>query len=287
MSPIGIVSDSTAGLAPEYIRQHRIRIVPLYIEMEGKTYRDGIDITPEEFYARLPHCDPLPVTSQPSVGDFLQVYQELAQEGVEGIISVHLSAEISGTINSAHLAAEKLGDPPVRIVDTRCAAGAHILTIEAIVQALERGADLDEAVAAAQAVIEGQKTLFVVDTLEYLYKGGRIGGAAAFLGSLLQFKPLLYFKDGRIDGLERVRTSSRALRRMVEIMRDWLGDEPVQAVVMEAACPDKAQTLRELLPQYLQIVKLRTTAISPVLGAHTGNGTLGLCCCPISICQPE
>ena len=284
MSFIAVVSDSTPGLSEAYVERHNIRIVPLYLKIGDKTYRDGVDMTSEEFYRILPSTSPLPTTSQPSAGDFEVVYRALAAEGAEGIISIHISSGISGTVNSAHIAADAVGDVPITIVDTLYAAGLHTLIVEAIVSALDEGADMAGAVAAGQQVIDQGNMLFVVDTLEYLYKGGRIGGAAALLGSVLQFKPLLYLKDGRIDALERVRTSLRALTRTIDIMGEWMGrDTPLEAVVMHANCLERAQALAEHLPKTLNVDHVRITYIPPVLGAHVGPGTVGLCCCPKAV----
>jgi len=288
MSFIALVSDSTANLYPDFVEKYGIRVIPLYIKIGDTTFKDGVDISTGEFYERLPNCDPLPITSQPSAGDFVELYQELVAAGAEAIISVHLSSGISGTINSATLAAAEMDSLPIEIVDTRCAAASHMMAVEAGALALEKGAPFEEAVAAVRRVVDQQKTVFAVDTLEYLHKGGRIGGAAALLGGLLQFKPILYFKEGKIDALERVRTSKQALLRLAEIMADWLGkEEPLQAVVMQAACPERAKALADVLPQYMNIANVRITEVPPVLGAHVGNGTVGLCCCPVSAYGPE
>lgn len=284
MSFVGLVSDSTACLHPSIIARHGIRIVPLYIKMGERTLRDGIDITPDEFYEQLPQCTPLPTTSQPSVGDFVAVYQALRDQGASSIVSVHLSAGISGTINSANLAAQQIDGFPIRVIDTQCAAAAHMLAVEAGVNALAQGADLEGVVAAIERAVNTLHIVFTVDTLEYLYKGGRIGGAAALLGSLLQFKPLLTFKDGKIDALERVRKSSRAMARLAEVMAGWTNGEPQRAVVMQAACMDRAEALAAMLPEYLNVVETQIVPLTPVIGAHVGNGTLGLCCCPVTVC---
>jgi DegV family protein with EDD domain len=285
MSFIGLVSDSSAGLSLGFAERHHARTVPLYIHMQGATHRDQYDIVPEAFYDRLPQCDPLPTTSQPSAGDFATVYGELIAQGAEAIISVHISSGLSGTVNSAQLAAQQFEGFPIEIVDTRYASAPHLLAVEKGIAMLESGSGLADTVAAIRRVLESQRLVFAVDTLEYLYKGGRIGGAAALLGSLLQFKPLLCFKDGRIDALERVRTSNRALTRMAEVMREWLGvEEPMQAVIIEAKATDRAQALKEILPQYVNVAAVRIWPLPPVLGAHVGNGTVGLCCCPISAC---
>ena len=283
MSFTALVSDSTAGLSREFVEKHGLRIVPLYIKMDGITYRDEVDITAAEFYERLPNCTTVPVTSQPSAGDFATVYRELIDQGATAIISVHLSSGISGTVSSAHAAAEELDGVPVEIIDTQTASVAHMLGVEAGARALASGAGFEEAAAVIRGVLEAQRIVFTVDTLEYLRKGGRIGGAAALLGSLLQFKPLLYFREGEIDALERVRTSKRALKRTVELMGEWLGvEEPVHAVAIEAACKDRAEALIDLVQQHMNVLDSRIQPLTPVLGVHVGNGTVGLCCCPVS-----
>ncbi len=283
MSFIALVSDSTAGVPEAFVQKHDIHVVPLYINIGDETYRDGVDISAEELYERLPSCDPLPVTSQPSVGDFVTVYKGLVDEGASAIVSIHLSSGISGTVNSARLAAEELDGVPVKVIDSQTAGPAHLLGVETAARAIAQGFELEQVVQAVEDVFAGQRTVFVVDTLEYLYKGGRIGGASALLGSLLQFKPLLHFVDGEIDALERVRTSTKSLRRSVEVMEEWLGDQsPLCAMVVHAACPERAEAMVEMLEDELDVADIRTGIVPPVLGAHTGNGTIGLCCCPVS-----
>jgi len=281
MSRTAIVADSTAGLTDAYVKEHSITVVPLYLNIDDKIYREGVDIHCDEFYERLPKCSVLPTTSQPSAGDFQKVYRRLKDEGYSNIVSIHLSSGISGTVNSACLARQEIEGIGVEVVDTKSACMSHMFAVEAAVNVRAQGGSLEEIVAAAQAVIDAQKTVFMVDTLEYLYKGGRIGGAAALAGSLLQFKPLLFFNDGCIDALERVRTASKAHRRMGDIMADWLGtDVPLETAVMHAAAADKAEKVAALLPGQVNVANLRIATLSAVLGVHVGNGTLGVCCCP-------
>jgi len=285
MSTIAVVTDSTAGLSDEYTRTHDVRVVPLYIRMEGENYRDGVDISPAAYYERLPRCATLPVTSQPSVGDFVEAYQKAVADGADAIISIHISTGISGTVNSALLAAQQLPEVPIEVVDSRCTSAALQLAVEAAVHARDLGGDLQQVRATTDEAVTKQKTVFTVDTLEYLYKGGRIGGAAALFGSLLQFKPLLWFKDGRIDALERVRHTNRAMRRMVEVMEGWLPEgEPVKAVLMETACRDRAEALVPMIQESrVNMVEHEIVPLSPVIGTHVGIGTLGLCCLPASL----
>jgi len=281
MSRTAIVADSTAGLTDAYAEEHSIAVVPLYLNIEDKIYRDEVDIHCDEFYERLPKCSILPTTSQPSAGDFQKVYRRLKDDGYDSIVSIHLSSGLSGTVNSACLAREDIDGIGIEVVDTKSACMSHMFAVEAAVNVRAQGGSFEEIVAAAQAVSDAQKTVFMVDTLEYLYKGGRIGGASALLGSLLQFKPLLYFNDGCIDALERVRTATKAHRRMGDIMADWLGtDQLLETAVMHAAAPDNAEKVAGILPGKVNVANMRIVTVSPVLGAHVGNGTLGVCCCP-------
>ncbi|MCE5260130.1 MAG: DegV family protein [Chloroflexi bacterium] len=279
-----IVTDSTAGLKPEYAVRHQVTIIPLYVKMGDKVMREGIELDADTFYQELPHTNPLPTTSQPSVGDFTSVYEEAIRRGATSIISIHLSAGISGTINSATLAAQPLG-VPVEIIDTRSAMAAHYLITQACVSALENGASFEEAVTKTRLVCDTQRTIFIPETLEYLYKGGRIGGAAALMGSLLQMKPLLVFKDGKIDALERVRSLNRAYARMVEVMAEWMGTtEPMRVMVMQAQREENAAQVMELVRSKLNVAIGEMQLVTPVIGAHTGPGTVGICCCPVSAC---
>lgn len=281
MSKIVVLTDSCASLPSEFVERHNVRVIPLYLMLDGKTYRDGVDLTPEAFYEMLPKTTALPTTSQPSVGDFVTVYRELAEAGATDIVSIHLTGGISGTVNAARTAAQEVSGVRIEVIDTRCAVAIEYLVTEAAVRAIENGAEMDAVLATCNRVIEQHRTVFLVDSLEYLYKGGRIGGATALVGSLLQFKPILHFVDDKITALERQRTTVRALHRLAELQVERFGKaEPLRAVLMQAACPERAQELDALLKQELNIAESTTVVLSPVIGSHTGPGTLGLCCCP-------
>ncbi|NLG27849.1 MAG: DegV family protein [Chloroflexi bacterium] len=283
MGKIVVLTDSCAALPSEFVERHNVRVIPLYLMVDGKTYRDGVDMTPEAFYEMLPKTTALPTTSQPSVGDFVTAYRELVAAGATDIVSIQMAGGISGTVNSARTAAQEVTGARIEIVDTQCAVAIEYVVIEAVVRAIENGADMDTVLAICNRVLEQQRTVFLVDTLEYLYKGGRIGGATALVGSLLQFKPILHFVDGKITALERQRTTVRALHRLAELQVERFGKaEPLRAVLMQAACPERAQELDALLKQELNVAESTTVVLSPVIGAHAGPGTLGLCCCPIA-----
>ena len=283
MSKIAMVVDSTAALDDDYVARHQLSVVPLYVKMDDDTYKDGVDITAQEFYAKLPTCRTLPSTSQPSAGDFEQVYRRLAEKGADGIISVHLSSSLSGTVNSALLAKELIPDLPIEVVDTRSVSAGHQLVIEGGINALAAGASMEQAVASMKALVEAHRIVFTVETLEYLYKGGRIGGAAALVGSLLQFKPLLAIQEGRVEALERVRTRKRALARMVDVMGEWMGGQEVEALVMEAECPEVGTAVAEHLPRALNVARTRVCHLTPVIGTHGGPGTVGVACVPAAL----
>jgi DegV family protein with EDD domain len=280
-----LVTDSTAGLGSDYVAKHQIQIVPLYLNIGEKSLREGPDISPNDFYQLLPKANPLPTTSQPSAGDFASAYQAVIDKGATSIISVHISAGLSGTINSATLAAQQFPGVPIDIIDSRTAAAAPFMAVQTGARALAEGDSFEEAGRKIKAVLAQQRTIFAVDTLEYLYKGGRIGGAAALFGSLLQMKPLLYLPDGKIDALERVRGSERALIRMTEIMGEWLGRSvPLRVIIMQSNCEKRGEEALELFKSKLNIAIGQTVLLTPVIGAHVGPGTVGACCCPIAIC---
>ena len=283
MSRIAMVVDSTAALNDDYVERHQLSVVPLYVKMDDDTFQDGVDITVQQFYERLPRCKTLPTTSQPSPGDFEKVYRQLAEEGVDGIISVHLSSSLSGTVNSALLAKEQVQDVPIEVVDTRSVSAGHQLVLEGGLNALAAGASMEESIASMKALVEAHRVVFTVETLEYLYKGGRIGGAAALVGSLLQFKPLLAIQEGRVEALERVRTRKRALARIVEVMGEWMGDQEVEALVMEAECPDVGAAVAEHLPRRLNVARTRICHLTPTIGTHGGPGTVGVACVPSAL----
>ncbi|NPA26618.1 MAG: DegV family protein [Chloroflexi bacterium] len=278
---VAVVTDSTAYLPEDLRQRYNIRVVPLRLHWGDQTYRDGIDITPETFYQRLRQAQEIPTTSQPPMQDFLDTYRALAEEGYDAIVAVLISSGISGTVASARAAAQECR-LPVQVVDTRSTSVAQGWIALEAARAAEQGASLEEVVARAEAVRERMAIWFVVDTLKYLHKGGRIGGASRLLGTMLNIKPLLYFTPhGTIDALERVRTKRRALLRMVDLAIQHAGDRPVNVGITHADAEDTLRALEHELQRCLDVREWLRAPLSPVLGAHVGPGTIGLAVYPV------
>jgi len=276
MDRIAVVTDSASNLPPEVAAQYGITVVPIYLHWDGRTYRDGVDITPDEVYQRLRENKHLPHTAGPSAGDFLQTYLRLGRE-VKGIVSVHLPAELSSVIQAARLAADMAAEEvPVRVVDTGTAAmGAGFVALAAA-RAAAQGTGLDAVAQVAREVSPKVMVYAMLDTLEYLWRGGRIGRAAALVGAALQIKPILYLNNNVVDVLAKPRTRSRALRVMLDEMARRVDGHPVHVAVLHADAPVEARLLREQVEARFHCVEVLTSAFTPVMGAHTGPGLLGL-----------
>ena len=217
--PFALVTDSTSDIPADLMRQHQIYVAPLHIMWGRDDYIDGVDITPAEFYERLARESELPTTSQPSPQEFVGVYERAIQEtGAPGILTLTISADLSGTYASA-VAAASMVDFPVEVVDLRTASIATGLGVLKLAEARDSGMALPEALALAQSYTTRSKLIFSVDTLEYLHKGGRIGGARRLLGTALNIKPVLQVIAGRVEPRESVRTRKRVLGRLIESSR--------------------------------------------------------------------
>jgi DegV family protein with EDD domain len=256
-----------------------MHVVPLKVIFNGQTFRDGMDITPSRFYELLGAASELPTTSQPSTGDFVEVYSRLSQEA-DAIVSIHLSEVLSGTIKSALSARELVNHVPIEIIDSRSVSVGLGFIVMAAARAIQEGRSLPEVVAATQQLIPKTNIIFVVDTLKYLHMGGRIGGASAMLGSALKIKPLLHIHEGEVSPLERVRSKCRATERMLEIMAERLqaenGEGVLRAAVVHADREDEALELNEQVLSRFQPAESYLTDLTPAVGTHVGPGTLGL-----------
>jgi len=279
VSGIAVVTDSGANLPVEAQHEYGIHIVPLKVIFEDQTLRDGLDVEPSRFYELLGAASQSPTTSQPSTGDFIEVYSRLSDEA-DAIVSIHLSELLSGTIKSALAARELVNHVPIEVIDSRSASLGLGFVVLAAARAAQHGQSLSEVTAAAQELIPKIKVIFVVDTLKYLHMGGRIGGAAAMLGTAFNIKPLLHLCDGEVNPLERVRSKCKATERMLEIMAQGLQEDRSQRVLHAAvAHADRADEALELKQQVLsrfQPSEFYLTELTPAIGTHVGPGTLGL-----------
>ncbi|MEU0369478.1 DegV family protein [Streptomyces sp. NPDC006283] len=272
---VAIVTDSTAYLPPLMMERHSITAVPLTVVLGDQALEEGTEISARSLAAALQKRRSV-TTSRPSPEMFAQAYRAAAEAGATGIVSLHLSAELSGTYDAALLAA-KDAPVPVRVVDTGMIAMALGFCALAAAEVSEGGGSLDEAVAAAEKRAEGTAAYFYVDTLDYLRRGGRIGTAQALLGSALAVKPLLQLDGGRIDMLERVRTASRAIARLEEIVAERAGTAPVDIAVHHLAAPERAAALADRLRERVPgLADLHVSEVGAVIGAHTGPGLLGV-----------
>ena len=271
-----IVLDSTADF-PNAHREHaNWRVVPLYVSFGTESYRDGVDLDAAQFYARLRDATELPTTSQPTPGDFLAVYEELAAE-YERILSIHIASNLSGTFQSAGTAAAELDGERVRTIDSESASVAIAMLALAIQRRLERGTSDDEVDALVVRYRQEHGLLFTVDTLEFLARGGRIGRAKAFAGQLMHVKPILSIRDGEVIPLKRVRGNRRAVQEFVEALRSHTEDTPALRIgIAHADAPERVAQLeklvRDLRPQAQIELK---TSLGAVIGAHAGPGTVG------------
>jgi fatty acid kinase fatty acid binding subunit len=273
---VAVVTDSTADLPADLVAEHGVQIVPLRIAIDAQTAVDGVDIGPDEVVEAL-RARRNVSTSRPSPGDFVHAYRQALDAGADHVVSVHLSAELSGTWDSARLAAQEFGYGVVRVVDSRSTSMALGFAVMAAARAAAGGASAGDVQDTAVAAADRTSCLFYVDTLEYLRRGGRIGAAAAMLGTALSVKPLLHVRDGRIVPLEKVRTSSRALARLVALTVQAAGADPVDIGVQHLAAKDRADEVAERLRTQLPSVRqLITAEVSATVGAHTGPGVVGV-----------
>ena len=272
---VSVVTDSTSDLPRELAGSLGITVVPLNVHFGTEMYKDGVDITADEFYKRLVSSAELPKTSQPSIGDFIEVYDRIGAEA-EGIVSVHVSAKVSGTYNAAIQARDQSDAPgTIEVLDTyQASMGVGMIAITAA-RAAREGADLEEVAEVARRAIAQSQCFALFETLEYLQKGGRIGKAQALLGTILKIKPMIIVRDGEVHELGKVRTFAKGVARLREVAREFA---PVDSVcVLHSTSPDMAgeiaDDLRELLPAGQSPF---VTRFGPVIGTYVGPGAVGI-----------
>jgi fatty acid kinase fatty acid binding subunit len=272
---VAVVSDTCHYLPREMVRAKRIHQVSLYIHWEGRTERESEIIDYDHYYERLRGAAELPTTSQPSIGDFLAVYEPLLSEGGE-IVSIHLAGGMSGTVRAAEQARDQLGGlaERVHVIDSQSACGGQGLVVLAAAAAAEEGASASAVVERALAARSKLKMWFAIDTLEYLRRGGRIAGAQAWLGSALKVKPILTV-ESEITPIERVRTSRRAFERMVDLVATRAADRADAWMVQHIQAPGEAERLAARGTEIFGREPIVISEIVPVIGTHVGPGLLG------------
>ena len=276
---MAVVTDSTASLPDEVVERYRISVVPLSIVIGGQVFSDGSEATPSDVAMALRSWTPVS-TSRPAPAAFLAAYEKAFADGSEAVVSIHLSAAMSGTYESA-AAAAKSAPLPVQAIDSRSLGMALGYAVMTAVSVAAQGADLESVADAASARAAATSSLFYVDTLEYLRRGGRIGAAQALIGSALAVKPLLHLTDGRIAPLEKVRTSARALSRLEDLAVERAGRGPVDAAVHHLASGARAEQLAERLRARLpQLEELIISEVGAVVGAHVGPGMVAVVVAP-------
>jgi DegV family protein with EDD domain len=278
---VAVVTDSTAYLPAELVDEYGIEVVPLYVVLPGRSGREGRDIGPQDVAQAMAARGQQVSTSRPTPGDFVAAYRHCLSEGADRIVSIHLSAELSGTSDAARLAAAQIGEHIVSVIDSRATAMACGFAVLAAARAAAEGADAGAVADVARETAAATRTLFVVDTLEHLRRGGRIGAAAAVLGSALAVKPVLHVVDGKVVPLEKVRTSARAFNRLVQRAVEVAGDGPASVAVHHLAAPERAERLaaelRERLPK---LHELYVSELGAAIGAHVGPGAVGVVVVP-------
>lgn len=278
MTKVAIVTDSTSSLPKEIQQKYNISIVPQVLIWDEKTYEDGVDIQPDEFYRKLAGSKTTPTTSQVAVVHMKNTFERLLAEGYE-VLGMFLSAKLSGTMQSAHQGRESLqtGQEKVHIFDSETISMALGFQALAVARAAAEGASLKDCLTLAEQARQSTGIYFMVDTLEFLHRGGRIGGAQRLLGTALNLKPILTVKDGKIEAAERVRAKGKALDRLIEIVAEQSrGKNPVRLATLSANAAEDAQSVRVAANLKIETSEFFSTELSPVLGTHTGPGAVGM-----------
>lgn len=280
MSKVAIVTDSTANLPPENIRNLPIHVVPLHVIWGEQSYLDQVDLTCDQFYARLKTDKILPTTSQPSPQAFKDIYTRLIDEGYD-ILTVTISSKLSGTMDSAIQAKAFLPGSQIQVFDSQTTSLAMGFQVLAAARLASLGATLKECTTEVMRAREKSGVYFVLKTLEFLARGGRLGGAAAFVGTMLNLKPILELRDGQVEPVERVRTSNKAIDRMLDIFEEKARKDncPVRIACLHADTPDEGDMLLERARQRFGLTDVSEAfvgRVSPVLGVYAGPGALGV-----------
>jgi DegV family protein with EDD domain len=276
---VAVVTDSTADLPRDLVETLGIRVVPLSVAFGTDSFISGITIDAPTFYERLASSSGLPTTSQPAPVWFEEAYGDCADDGLDAVVSVHCSGALSGTVN---LARDRAGraELPVEVIDSRLVGGALGLVVLAAHRTAQRGGSVEEVVAAVHRAREQVTSLVVVDTLDFLKRGGRLTGAQALVGRALQVKPLLHLVDGRVEVRERTRTWSRAIERLASVAEEAAAGRPVDVIVVHGVAPERTAQVWEALEGRVQIVERLDAPMGPVVGTHVGPRAVGVAIAP-------
>ena len=276
MTKIAIVTDSTAYIPEELRNKYNIRMAPQQLIWGEETFRDGLDITPTQFYQRLRVDQTNPKTSQSSPGAFKEIFAE-ALKSADAVLAIVISGALSQTFNSANVAKNDFPNAQIEVVDSQSTAMALGFIAIAAAQAAADGKSMAEIKKMVEETVPKTGVAFVVDTLDYLHRGGRIGGAARFIGNLLSTKPVLHLKNGKVDALERVRTKKKAVDFMLDHIAKLVeGKQNVRVATLHADAEGEARELLAAATQRFNAVESILAEVSPVVGVHTGPGTVGL-----------
>jgi DegV family protein with EDD domain len=278
---IHLITDSTAYVPQELREKYKMHVISLKIAFDDKTYDEEGEITKDEFYRLLADVSTAPTTSQPAVGEFLELFEPLVENEEDEVIAVFISEGISGTVPNARMAAQQVAPERIHIVDSRTSAGGLTILALAAGEAIAGGKSVDEVLALLEQMIEESCAYFMVEDLAYLHKGGRINTASRFLGTLLNIKPILYMHEGKIQALDKTRTSSRARRRVLDEVANLLGDRPAHVVVAHIQATEAAEEMIERVRERLNCETVYIQEVGPVIGSHVGPGFLGVCACPV------
>ena len=273
---IVVVTDSSAYIPEAALGDLSVPVIPLWVIWGEERLRDGVDIDPPTFYRRLRSAQTFPTTSQPSAGEFEEFFRQ-AGSGADAVVGVFLTSKLSGTVANAQAAQAQLADLTTRVVDSLSTSMGLGFIVLAAARAAAAGKSLDEVVAAAEEMRDRVHLLFAVDTLEYLHRGGRIGGAKWLMGTALNIKPLLHLTDGTIEPLAQVRSKHKAIARMLEVAEERLGGKRMaEAAVLDVDSPEEGDAVAEQVRERFGISTIYRTTVSPAIGTHAGPGTVGI-----------
>lgn len=276
MSQVAIVTDSSPYIPEQIIQENNIHVVPLTVVWGDENYYDGVDITPVQFYERLQTAKVMPSTSQPSVADFEVLFRSLHQQGYD-ILAILISEDLSGTVSSATQAKKMLPEANIEIINSKSLAMALGFLVLAAARAANQGANLQDCKRLVLDARDKVGVIFVLDTLEFLHRGGRIGGAKRFVGTLLNVKPVLAIQDGLVVPLDSVRTEKKALEKIVELIEERThGHNNIRLATLHANNPETAQFILDKAIEKIPAVEQVFSEVSPVIGTHAGPGAVGL-----------